>query len=112
MLSLVPVALRALEMSEPSIWRASSAAMAALLAGLGVVTVRMRRPHREEIRAGEAPWMAVAIWVLAFATLAAQLASAAGLGSPAGFGVFFFGLVFLVAFGSYLFARMLFLWRS
>ena len=86
--------------------------MSALLAGLGVVTMRMRLPHREEIRAGEAPWMATSIWVLAFATLAAQLASAAGLGPLAGFGVFFFGLVFLVAFGSYLFARMLFLWRS
>lgn len=111
-LSLVPVALRALGMSEASVWRASSAAMSALLAGLGVVTVRMRLPHREEIRAGEAPWMAAAIWVLAFATLAAQLASVLGLGALAGFGVFFFGLVFLVAFGSYLFARMLFLWRS
>ena len=111
-LSLVPVALHALEVSELSIWRASSAAMSTLLAGLGVVTVRMRRPHRAEIRAGEAPWMATAIWVLAFATLAAQLVSAAGLTALAGFGVFFSGLVFLVAFGSYLFARMLFLWRS
>jgi hypothetical protein len=111
-LSLVPVALRALEVSEASVWRSSSAVMSALFLGLGVVTVRMRLPHLEEIRAGEAPWMAAAIWVLAFATLAAQLASAAGLGTLAGFGVFFLGLVFLVAFGSYLFARMLFLWRS
>jgi hypothetical protein len=110
-LSLVPVALRSLDVADRSVWRVSSAIMSALLVGIGVATVRMRRPHREEIRAGEAPWMAAAIWVLSFATLAAQLASAAGLG-PGGFGVFFLGLVFLVAFGSYLFARMLFLWRS
>jgi hypothetical protein len=111
-LSLVPVALRALELSEASVWRSSSAAMSALLLGLGFATVRMRRPHREEIRAGEAPLVALVIWVLASVTLAAQLASAAGVGAMRGFGVFFFGLVFLVAFGSYLFARMLFLWKS
>jgi hypothetical protein len=111
-LSLLPVALGSLEVAEASVWRASSAVMSALLLGLGAVTVRMRRPHREEIRAGEAPFVAAVIWVLALVTLAAQLASAAGTCAARGFGIFFFGLVFLVAFGSYLFARMLFLWRS
>ena len=86
--------------------------MAALIGCLAVVIVRMRRPHREEIRAGEAPLAAAAIWVLALVSLAAQLGNAACLASTRGFGVFFCGLVFLVAFGSYLFARMRFLWRS
>lgn len=110
-LSLLPVALRAVGLPEAVVWAVSSAVMAALLVSLAVVTVRMRRPHREEIRAGEAPLVATLIWVLSVATLVAQLANAAGL-FAAGFGVFFGGLVFLVAFGSYLFARMLFLWRS
>ena len=35
-----------------------------------------------------------------------------GLFGERAFGVFFASLVFLVAFGSYLFARMLFLWRG
>jgi hypothetical protein len=110
-LSLLPVALRALGLPEAAVWALSSTVMSALLVGLALVTVRMRRPHREEIRAGEAPFVAMLIWVLSVATLVAQLANAGGL-FAAGFGVFFAGLVFLVAFGSYLFARMLFLWRS
>ena len=61
---------------------------------------------------GEAPRVAAAVWVLAFVTLAAQLLNAAGVFQTRAAGVFVFGLVFLVAFGSYLFARMLFLWSS
>jgi hypothetical protein len=49
--------------------------------------------------------------VTAFLTVAAQLANALGLFGARAFGVFLCGLIYLVAFGSYLFARMLFLWR-
>ena len=111
-LSLLPVAFRAIGLPDTSVWAVSSAIMAALIACLAVAIVRMRRAHREEIRAGEAPLAAAAIWTLALITLAAQLANGAGLLAARGFGVFFGGLLFLVAFGSYLFARMLFLWRS
>jgi len=97
---------------EPALWRLASALLAALLATLLVVFLRLRRRHLEEIRTGEATVMAMGIWMVAALVLAAESLNAAGLiGAPSA-GVFFAGLVFLVAFGSYLFARMLFLWRG
>lgn len=111
-LSLVPVGLRAIGVADAAVWRASSALMIALIGSVMALVIRDNRRHREEIRAGEVRSAAAAIWLLAFATLAAQLANAAGLFGERSYGVFLLGLIFLVAFGSYLFARMLFLWRS
>jgi hypothetical protein len=111
-LSLLPVALQALGVPPGTLWPVSNGLQAALLAALLVVFQRLRRSHREEIRAGEAGPVAVGIYVLAVVTLGAELASAAGAFQSRAAGVFLLGLVFLVAFGSYLFARMLFLWRS
>jgi hypothetical protein len=111
-LSLLPIAFRALGLADDAVWAAASALMAGLLVVLLAVAVRWRRRHRQEIQAGEAPLVAAAIFSLALLTLGAQLANAAGLLGAARLGVFLLGLVFLVAFGSYLFARMLFLWRS
>jgi hypothetical protein len=111
-LALLPVALHFLGFAEAALWRLASALLAALLATLLVVFLRLRRRSLEEIRTGEAAVVAVMIWVVAGLVLAAEALSAAGLiGAPSA-GVFFSGLVFLVAFGSYLFARMLFLWRG
>lgn len=111
-LSLLPVALHAVGVPVQWVWALASALMAAVLAVLLIVFLRWRRRHREEIRMGEAPRVAAAVWVLSGVTLAAQLLNAAGVFQTRAAGVFVFGLVFLVAFGSYLFARMLFLWRS
>jgi hypothetical protein len=111
-LALVPVGLEAVGVPDRPVWIVSSALMIALLATILVVAVRWRRRYAEEIRVGEIPSVAAAIWILALATLAAQLLNAIGLLFAPQFGVFFLGLIFTVAFGSYLFARMLFLWRS
>ncbi len=111
-LSLLAVAFLSIGLRDRFVWALSSSLMAALIGTIAVVTVRMRRPHEAEIRAGEAPRVAAALWTLAFLTLVAQILNVAGLLAARGFGVFFCGLVFLVGFGSYLFARMLFLWRS
>jgi hypothetical protein len=111
-LSLVPVALHALGLAGAGLWRVSNALQALVLAVLLVVFRRWRMRHLEEIRHGEAPLVAALIWVLSVATLVAQAASAAGLLQGQAAGIFLTGLVFLVAFGCYLFARMLFLWRS
>jgi hypothetical protein len=111
-LALLPLAFQSVGIADATVWALSSALLSVIIGTIGVVTIRLRRPHREEIRAGEAPLVASAIWVIAFVTLAAQLSNAAGAFAARSFGVFLFGLVFLVAFGSYLFARMLFLWKS
>ena len=111
-LSLLPIAFQSIGVSERALWALSSALMAALLVWLLVVTLRWRRGHPAEIRAGELPWVAGAVSSLALLCLVGQMLNAAGLFRPHDFGVFFLGLVFMVAFGSYLFARMLFLWRS
>lgn len=111
-LSLLPVALHALGLAAPALWRVSSALLAGLLATLLAVFQRWRQRHLEEIQRGEAATVAKVIWVLATITVVAQASSAAGLIHAREAGVFLVGLVFLVAFGSYLFARMLFLWRS
>lgn len=111
-LSLVPVALGALGLGDAAVWQVASGLLALLLAALLAVARRDRRRHAEEIRRGESPAVAAAILALSVATLAAQVLGAFGVFGGRGFGVFLSGLVFLVAFGSYLFARMLFLWRS
>jgi hypothetical protein len=111
-LSLLPVALYELGVPADTLWPISNGLEAALLAALLVVFQRLRRRHHDEIRAGEASSIALGINALAVVTLAAQVAGAAGAFASRAAGVFLLGLVFLVAFGSYLFARMLFLWRS
>jgi hypothetical protein len=111
LLALLPVGFQAVGLAEDAVWSLSSAIMAVSLVCLVVVTRLARRRHLEEIRAGEQRTVAALLWLLALATTAAQLANALGL-VRARAGVFLFGLIFLVAFGSYLFARMLFLWRG
>lgn len=111
-LSLLPVALAAIGVPPATLWPLACGLEAALLASLLVVFQRLRRRHSEAIRAGEARTVAAGIFVLAGAVLAAEIAGAAGAFSGRSEGVFLLGLVFFVAFGSYLFARMLFLWRS
>jgi hypothetical protein len=102
----------ALELGERAIWSVASGSMAVLITTLLVVTARYRTRHRDEIREGEIRGASNVIWVLATFVLAAQVGNALGLFPESGFGVYFVGLIFLVAFGGYLFARMLFLWRS
>ena len=111
-LALLPVALIALDLGERAIWSVASGAMSALITTLVVITARYRGRHRDEIREGEIQGAANVIWVLAALVLTAQVGNVLGFFPTAGFGVFFSGLTFLVAFGGYLFARMLFLWRS
>jgi peptidoglycan/LPS O-acetylase OafA/YrhL len=111
-LALLPAGLIAVGVVESWVWPLASGAMTALITTLIGVTWRFRREHREEIRAGEFSRVAGFIWVVAVAMLAAQVGNALGLFAERSFGVFLLGLVFLVAFGAYLFARMLFLWRS
>jgi hypothetical protein len=111
LLSLLPLGFESLGVADAAIWAVSSALMAALVAIVSLVAIRLRRRHGEEIRAGEQRQIATLTGVLAFLTVAAQLANALGLFGARAFGVFLCGLIYLVAFGSYLFARMLFLWR-
>jgi hypothetical protein len=112
-LSLLPLALLELGVREMAVWSIGSGAMIALIVTLLTVTWRFRTTHRETIREGEFSWAANLIWVLSFGLLAAEIANALGFVAPArAFGVFLLGLIFLVAFGAYLFARMLFLWRG
>jgi hypothetical protein len=111
-LSLLPVAFTGLGASEDATWRFCSALLAVLLIGVVSFSIRLRRPHEEEIRIGEQRWVSRLLWTGAITCFAVQLPNALGLFGERGFGVFFASLVFLVAFGSYLFARMLFLWRG
>jgi hypothetical protein len=111
LLSLLPLGFESVGIPEAAIWALSSGLMAVLIGTVSLVAVRMRRRYREEIRAGEEPRVATLTWMLAVLTVAAQLANAFGLFGARAFGAFLCGLIFLVAFGSYLFARMLFLWR-
>jgi hypothetical protein len=111
-LALLPVAFAGLGASDDTVWRLSSALLAVLIAAILANSQRLRRPHEAEIRIGEQRAVARAIWVSSVALLAAQIPNALGSFGERAFGVFFLALVFLVAFGSYLFARMLFLWRG
>lgn len=111
-LSLLPVAFTGLGASEEATWRFCSALLAALLVGVLSFSIHLRRPHEEEIRIGEQRWVSRLLWTGALTCFAVQFPNALGLFGERGFGVFFASLVFLVAFGSYLFARMLFLWRG
>jgi hypothetical protein len=112
LLSLLPVAFMGLGAPEDATWRFCSALLAALLAGVLGFSIRLRRPYEDEIRIGEQRWVSRLLWTGALACFAVQPLNALGLFGERGFGVFFASLVFLVAFGSYLFARMLFLWRG
>jgi uncharacterized membrane protein YecN with MAPEG domain len=111
LLSLLPLGFESLGLADAAIWALSSALMALLVGTISLVAIRLRRRHGEEIRAGEQRQVAILTGVTAFLTVAAQLANALGLFGARAFGVFLCGLIYLVAFGSYLFARMLFLWR-
>jgi hypothetical protein len=111
-LSLLPIAIEGLGATDDAAWRISSAFLAVLFVGVVIAVWRIRRPHEAEIRIGEQRAVARLLWLGAFACLAAQIPNALGLFGARAFGVFFAALVFFVAFGSYLFARMLFLWRS
>jgi hypothetical protein len=112
-LATLPVALLELGVADATVWSSGSGVMVVGIVVLLVVTGRFRRRHRDEIREGEFSWAANVIWVLAFALAVAQIGNALGAFAPErAFGVFLLGLIFLLAFGSYLFARMLFLWRS
>jgi hypothetical protein len=111
-LSLLPIAIEGLGASEDTAWRVSSVLLMVLFLGVVIAVWRIRRPHEAEIRIGEQRAVARLLWVAAFACLAAQVPNALGCFGGRAFGVFFASLVFFVAFGSYLFARMLFLWRS
>jgi hypothetical protein len=55
--------------------------------------VRLRRRNPEAIRAGEQRRVATLTWMLAVATVAAQLANALGWFGARSFGVFLFGLI-------------------
>jgi hypothetical protein len=111
-LAMLPVGLAEVGVPLRVVWRISSALMTAVVGSVLLVAMRLRRRHEAEIRAGEAPIAAAVIWLLAAVALAAEVANALGLLEARAFGVFLFGLIYLIAFGSYLFARMLFLWRS
>jgi hypothetical protein len=111
-LSFLPVTLRALGLEGPSVWRLASALLAAVVAALLLVFRRWRLRYFDEIREGEAAWVATGVWLVFAGLVAAELLNAAGAFGAQAAGVFFVGLVSLVTFGSYLFARMLFLWRS
>jgi hypothetical protein len=111
-LSLLPVAFQGLGASEDTVWRLASALLAILISGMLIGSRRLRRPHEAEIRVGEQRAVARLIWAASVVFLAVQLPNVIGVFGERAFGVFFSALVFLVAFGSYLFARMLFLWRG
>jgi hypothetical protein len=110
-LSLLPVALERLGITGDLLWRTSNALFFVMLGALLVFFHRWRTRHRDVIREGEAPVVAVVVWGLSGVMVVAELLGAAALVGPPE-GIFLLGLVFLVAFGSFLFARMLFLWRS
>jgi len=111
-LSFLPVTLRALGLEGSSVWRLASALLAAVVAALLFVFRRWRLRYLDEIREGEAAWVATGVLLVFAGLVAAELLNAAGAFGARAAGVFFVGLVSLVTFGSYLFARMLFLWRS
>jgi hypothetical protein len=111
-LSFVPVVLQALLVPDTSVWRLASALQAAATVGLMLNVAHFTRRNREVLRAEEAPGVSQVLWLLAALVLAVQVANAAGFDAGRPFGLFLFGLVFLLSFGAYLFARMLFLWRS
>jgi hypothetical protein len=111
-LSLLPIAFQSLGLAEPGLWALSSALMTVLLLSLQLLALRWRRRYPEEIRAGELRLAAGVVLATSSVVFVAELLNAFGAFRGREFGIFFLGLVFLVAFGSYLFARMLFLWRG
>ena len=111
MLALLPVGLLAAGLPDAAVWRISSALLAAGIIGVAVYAIRQTRAHLAEIRADEIRGASRAIWVLTVVMLAAQLANVAGLFERS-YAAFLLGLIFLVAYSGYLFARMLFLWRG
>lgn len=111
-LALLPVAFHFLGLAEEPLWRLSSALLAALLATLLFTVYRLRRRHLEEIRDGEARFVAGVIWVVTVLVMVVAALDAAGLLGLRPGGAFLLGLLLLVAFGAYLFARMLFLWKG
>jgi hypothetical protein len=111
-LALLPVAFHFLGLAEAPLWRLSSALLAAFLATLLFLVHHLRQRHLEEIRAGEARFVAGVIWVFTFGVMGMAVLDAAGLLGLRPGGAFLVGLLLLVAFGAYLFARMLFLWRG
>jgi len=105
--SVVPPMAAALGTPEVAIWRWSSASLGTMVAFLSAVPFlaarRISRADREALQ--------TYAWVLAIGGNAGvgawQLANAAGLGGPPSAGPIFAGIVWLIAFSSLLFARML-----
>jgi hypothetical protein len=111
-LALAPVGLQAVGVADALLWRAAAALAALALGTLILVATRWRARYREQIREGEQPLAAAGVAATGWLVFLAQLAAAAGLFGPRTFGAFLCGLIYMTAFGAYLFARMLFLWRS
>ncbi len=106
-LSLLPIGLQTAEVSEPPIWRISSAAVAAFLAAFAVISVRLRRHHLQR-----ALWFGPAVTFTIGSTillnLLFQLLNATGVLFAPGATCVFFGVVWLLLYACLILVRIVF----
>ncbi len=106
-LALLPIGLQTAAISEPMIWRISSAAVAAFLAAFAVVSVRLRRQHLER-----SLWLGPAV-ISTVATsrlliLVFLLLNTTGLVFAPGPVWVFFGVVWLLLYACLILVRIVF----
>jgi hypothetical protein len=95
-LSLAPLALAALEVSELAVWRASSALGLLLILSVGVSMALAHRRVPRDVRSDLKPILVVAAWSLATLVTALFIANLAGyFGGPSA-GLHISGLVLLL----------------
>ena len=107
-LSLIPIALNAVGVPEPELWRWGSAIMVALIVPghvIGMLRIRSIAAEMFEVT----PVYLIGIGgCLLLGNLIAQISNFLGAASLPSFGVYLFGLIVYLAFAATQFARMLF----
>jgi hypothetical protein len=107
-LSLAPIALNALGLSEPEVWRWSSAVMVILAVPAHLFGVlRIRRIASEMFEVTPVPMLVTGAFLLS-ANLVAQACNAVGAPWRPSFGVYLSGLILYLGFAAFQFARLLF----
>lgn len=107
-LSLMPIALNALGLSEPALWQWSSAVMVAFVAPAHVIgMLRIRRISAEMLEVVPIHLIAVGVFLL-LGNLVAQVCNSVGAPWLPSFGVYLSGLILYLGFAAFQFARLLF----
>jgi hypothetical protein len=107
-LSLMPIVLNALGLSEPELWQWSSAIMVIFAVPAHVIgLLRIRRIASEMLEVVPFHLIAVGVFLL-LGNLAAQVCNSVGAPWLPSFGVYLSGLILYLGFAAFQFARLLF----